>query len=43
MQKAVTVNTELIFSILADRHSTNILKAAFSGMRASSTHYVSNK
>src|SRR6476620_6293385 len=42
MQKAVTVSTDLIFSILADRHSVNILKAAFSGMRASSTNYVSN-
>lgn len=42
MQKAVAVSREQVFSLLADRHSSNILKTAFSGMRASSTNYIGN-
>lgn len=33
---------EQVFSILADRHSLNILKMAYSGFRASHTSYVGN-
>jgi predicted transcriptional regulator len=33
---------EQIFSVLADRHSTNILKMAYSGFKASGTSYVGN-
>lgn len=33
---------EQIFSILADRHSVNILKMAYSGFKASSNSYVGN-
>lgn len=36
------VTTEQVFSILADRHSANILKMAYSGFKASSTSYVGN-
>lgn len=42
MQKAMTVSREQVFSLLADRHSSNILRASFSGMRASSTNYIGN-
>ena len=42
MQKAVAVSREQVFSLLADRHSANILRASFSGMRASSTNYIGN-
>jgi len=42
MQKAVAVSREQVFSLLSDRHSSNILKTAFSGMRASSTNYIGN-
>jgi predicted transcriptional regulator len=42
MQKVVAVSREQVFSLLADRHSSNILKTAFSGMRASSTNYIGN-
>lgn len=42
MQKAVAVSREQVFSLLADRRSSNILKTAFSGMRASSTNYIGN-
>lgn len=31
-----------VFSLLADRHSANILKMAYSGFKASSTSYVGN-
>lgn len=31
-----------VFSLLADRHSVNILKMAYSGFKASSTSYVGN-
>jgi predicted transcriptional regulator len=34
--------TEQIFAILADRHSVNILKMAYSGFKASSNSYVGN-
>lgn len=33
---------EDVFSILADRHSLNIIKVAYSGLKASSTSYVGN-
>lgn len=33
---------EQVFSILADRHSVNILKMAYSGFKASGTSYVGN-
>jgi hypothetical protein len=33
---------EQVFSILADRHSLNIIKMAYSGLKASSTSYVGN-
>ncbi len=33
---------EQVFSILADRHSVNILKNAYSGLKASSTSYTGN-
>src|SRR5919109_1367389 len=40
MPKTVTTITpEQIFTILADRISLNILKAAYSGLRASLTNY----
>src|SRR5438093_1937192 len=42
MQKAMAVGREQVFSLLADRHSANILRASFSGMRASSTNYIGN-
>lgn len=42
MQKAMAVSREQVFSLLADRHSANILRASFSGMRASSTNYIGN-
>ena len=35
-----TVTSEEIFSILSDRISTNILKSAYSGLRASSKNYI---
>ena len=35
-----TVTSEDIFSILSDRISSNILKSAYSGVRASSTNYI---
>jgi hypothetical protein len=35
-----TVTSEEIFSILSDRISSNILKSAYSGLRASSTNYI---
>jgi DNA-binding transcriptional ArsR family regulator len=34
----VTVTSEEIFSILSDRISTNIIKSAYSGLRASSNY-----
>ncbi len=37
-----SVTTEQVFSILADRHSANILKMAYSGFKASSTSYTGN-
>jgi DNA-binding transcriptional ArsR family regulator len=37
-----SVTMEQVFSILADRHSANILKMAYSGFKASSTSYVGN-
>lgn len=37
-----SVTTEQVFSILADRHSVNILKMAYSGFKASFTSYVGN-
>jgi DNA-binding transcriptional ArsR family regulator len=37
-----TVTSEEIFSILSDRISSNILKSAYSGLRASSTNYIGN-
>lgn len=37
-----SVTSEGIFSVLADRHSVNILKMAYSGFKASSTSYVGN-
>lgn len=40
MSDAVTMDR--VFSILADRHSVNILKMAYSGFKASSTSYVGN-
>ena len=40
MSDAVTV--EQVFSILADRHSCNILRMAYSGFKASSQSYVGN-
>ncbi|NWG38107.1 hypothetical protein [Nitrososphaera sp.] len=40
MSDAVTA--EQVFSILADRHSCNILKMAYSGFKASSDSYVGN-
>ncbi|WP_415280616.1 hypothetical protein [Candidatus Nitrososphaera sp. FF02] len=40
MSETVTMNR--VFSILADRHSVNILKMAYSGFKASSTSYVGN-
>jgi predicted transcriptional regulator len=40
MSEAVTMSR--VFSLLADRHSLNILKMAYSGFRASSTIYVGN-
>jgi hypothetical protein len=40
MSEPVTINH--IFSILADRHSVNILKMAYSGFKASSSSYVGN-
>lgn len=33
---------EQVFSILADRHSINILKMAYSGFKASGTSYAGN-
>ncbi len=42
MQKAMAISREHVFSLLADRHSANILRASFSGMRASSTNYIGN-
>ncbi|AIC16913.1 hypothetical protein [Nitrososphaera viennensis] len=36
------VNIQHIFSILADRHSVNILKMAYSGFKASSNSYAGN-
>lgn len=36
------VTTGKVFSILADRHSLNILKMAYSGFKASSNSYVGN-
>jgi DNA-binding transcriptional ArsR family regulator len=39
-ETAVTVTSEEIFSILSDRISTNIIKSAYSGLRASSTNYI---
>lgn len=35
-----TVTSEEIFSILSDRISTNIIKSAYSGLRASSSNYI---
>ena len=35
-----TVTSEEIFSILSDRISSNILKSAYSGLRACSTNYI---
>jgi DNA-binding transcriptional ArsR family regulator len=35
-----TVTSEEIFSILSDKISSNILKSAYSGLRASSTNYI---
>lgn len=40
MSEQVTIDG--IFSVLADRHSVNILKLAYSGFRASSNAYVGN-
>jgi predicted transcriptional regulator len=37
-----SVTMEQVFSILADRHSSNILKMAYSGFKASSESYVGN-
>ena len=42
MPETVTVTSEEIFSILSDRISSNILKSAYSGLRASSTNYIGN-
>jgi DNA-binding transcriptional ArsR family regulator len=35
-----TVTSEEIFSVLSDKISSNILKSAYSGLRASSTNYI---
>lgn len=40
MSEPVTINH--VFSILADRHSVNILKMAYSGFKASYSSYVGN-
>jgi predicted transcriptional regulator len=40
MSEGVTI--EQVFSLLADRHSSNILKMAYSGFKASSTSYTGN-
>lgn len=40
MSEPVTINR--VFAILADRHSVNILKMAYSGFKASSNSYVGN-
>jgi len=40
MPEAVT--SEHLFSILSDRHSVNIIRMAYSGLKASSTSYVGN-
>jgi predicted transcriptional regulator len=40
MSEQVTIGR--VFSILADRHSVNILKMAYSGFKASSSSYVGN-
>lgn len=37
-----SVTTDQVFSILADRHSSTILKMAYSGFKASSTNYIGN-
>ena len=37
-----TVTSEEIFSILSDRISKNIIKSAYSGLRASSKNYIGN-
>ena len=39
MPRTVTITVEQIFTILSDRISLNILKAAYSGLRASLTYY----
>src|ERR687885_1791528 len=38
--ETVNVTSEEIFSILSDRISSNILKSAYSGLRASSKNYI---
>src|SRR5919199_2455683 len=38
--ETVNVTSEEIFSILSDRIASNILKSAYSGLKASSTNYV---
>ena len=38
-QTIVPITAEQIFSILSDKTSLNILKAAYSGLKASSTYY----
>ena len=39
MSSVITITSEQIFSILSDKTSLNILKAAYSGLKASSTYY----
>jgi DNA-binding transcriptional ArsR family regulator len=39
MSSVITITPEQIFSILSDKTSLNILKAAYSGLKASSTYY----
>jgi hypothetical protein len=42
MTQQATTGIEQIFTLLADRHSLNIIKMAYFGFKASSTSYVGN-
>jgi hypothetical protein len=42
MLKTVTLSSQDIFSTLADSHSVNIFKRAYSGLRATSKNHIDN-
>jgi predicted transcriptional regulator len=42
MLKTATLSSQDIFSTLADRHSVNIFKRAYSGLRATSKNHIDN-